>query len=105
MATNAPAVGLSGNNRDPRGHTFGKSVQKFGSAADNAFPFLPHAREVPGDVNEHNQRDPEGVTHPNKARSFFCAGGVEAAAQAQRVVRDHTDCASSQAAKTDNDIR
>ena len=66
-------VCLAGDQGDARNFTFGKGVQQLRAATHHAVPLLTDAGKIPGHVDNHDQRDGEGVTHPHEACGLFCA--------------------------------
>ncbi len=80
-------------------------VQQLGAAAHHAAPLLVDTGQVAGHVDDDDQRDAERVAQPHETCCLLGAFGVQAAAEAQRVVGEHADGAPGQPAETDHDRR
>ena len=100
----AIAVGLAGHQRHPRHDRLGERVQQLGAAAHDAVPLLADAGQVAGDVDEHDQRHAERVAHPHEPGRLLRRRRVQAAAEAQRVVRDDADGPAAEPAERRDDV-
>ena len=98
------AVGLARDDGHAGHHALGEGVQQLGAAAYDAVPLLADAGQVAGHVDEDDERHPERVAHPHEARGLLRRGGVEATAEAQRVVGDDADGATAEAAERRRDV-
>ncbi len=99
------AVDLAGHQGGPRDGGLAEGVQQLGSAAHHAAPLLVDTGQVTGHVDDDHQRDAERVTEPHETRRFLRALGVQAPAQAQRVVGQHPDGAAGEPAEPDHHRR
>ncbi len=98
------AVCLTRDDGDARHHGLGEGVQQLGAASHDAVPLLADAGQVAGNVDDHDQRDAERVTHADEACGLLRRGGVEAPAEPQRVVGDDADRATAEAAEGGDDV-
>ena len=80
-------------------------MQQLGAAAHHAAPLLIHTGQVAGHVDDIHQRNPECVAQSHETRCLLGTFGVQAAAQPQWVVGQHSDGPAGQPAKADNDRR
>ena len=99
------AVGLAGDQGDPGHDRLGERVQQLGAATYDAVPLLADAGQVAGHVDDDDQRHAERVAHPHEAGGLLGGRGVEAAAEAHRVVGDDADGAAAQPAEGRGDVR
>ena len=89
-----------------RGHDgLGERVQQLRAAAHDAVPLLADAGQVAGHVDEHDERHAERVAHPHEPGGLLGRGRVQAAAEPQRVVRDHADRAAAEPAERGHHVR
>ena len=100
-----PAVDLSRHQRHPRHARLAEGVQQLGAASHDAAPLLVHTGQVARHVDDDDQRDAEGVAQPHQTCCLLGTFGVQAAAEAKRVVGQHTDAAAGQPADADHDRR
>ncbi len=99
------AVCLAGDDGDAGHSALGERIEQFRAAPDHTFPFLADAWEVTRHIDQDDQRYSEGVAHPYETGRLFGGRHVEAAATAQRVVRDHADRAATEPAERGDDVR
>ena len=85
------AVDLAGDQRDARNGGLAERVQQLGAAAHHAAPLLVDAGQVAGHVDDDDERNAERVAQPHETRCLLGTLGVQAAAEAQRVVGEHAD--------------
>ena len=97
-----PAVDLSGHQRHPRYRAFAEGVQKFRAAAHHTAPLLVHPGQVARHVDDHHQGDAERVAQSHEPGRLLGALGVQAAAEAQRIVGQHAHGAPGQPAQADH---
>ena len=74
-------------------------VQQLGAAAHHAAPLLVDTGQVAGHVDDDDQRNAERVAQPHETCCLLGAFGVQAAAEAQRVVGEHADGAARTAGR------
>ena len=98
------AVGLPGHQRHPRHHGRRERVQQFRAPPHDAVPLLTDAGQVTGHVDQHHHRHPERVAHPHEPRRLLRRQRVQAAALAQRVVREHADRPAGQPPEPDDHV-
>src|SRR3954454_12306521 len=80
-------------------------MQQLRAAADDTVPLLRDTGEVTRNVDEHDQRQAEGVAHPHEPRSLLGTGRVEAATEGPRVVGDHAYAAATETPERRRDAR
>ena len=79
-------------------------MEELGTAAYDAVPLLAHAREIARHVDEYDEGHGKGIAHAHEARRLLRAGGVQAPAEAQRIVGHHAHGASAESTEGDDDI-
>ncbi len=99
------AVGLARDQRDARHDGLAERVQQLRPASYDTVPLLADAGQVAGHVDQHDERHAERVAHPHEPGAFSALKRVEAAAEAQRVVGDDADRATTEAAQGGDDVR
>ena len=80
-------------------------MQQLGAATHHTAPFLVNAWQVTRHVDDDHQRYAERIAETNETRCLLGTFGVQAAAQAQRIVGQHTDGAAGQSAEADHHRR
>ena len=98
------AVGLAGDQGDPRDDALAERVQQLRAAAYDAVPLLADAGQVARHVDEHDQGYAERVAQAHEAGGLLRRQRVEAAAEPERVVGDHADRAAAEAAERGDDV-
>ena len=73
-------------------------LQQLRSASYDAVPLLADTGEITGHVDEHDQRHAEAVAHAHEAGGLLRRGRVKTSAEAQRIVRNDTDGATTEPA-------
>ena len=85
------AVGLAGDDLDPRHRRLAVGVEQLGPVADDAAVLLVGAGHEPGHVDEGDQRDVEGVAGAHEAGRLLRRVDVEHAGQDRRLVAHDAD--------------
>src|SRR5487761_945928 len=98
------AVGFAGDDGDFGDGGLGVGVEQLGAAADDAGVLLRDAGQEPGDVDEGEDRDVEGVAGADEPGGLLRGVDVEAAGQVQRLVGDHPHGGAGDAAEAGDDV-
>ena len=93
------------DDRDPRHRGSRGRVQQLGSSTYDAVPFLSHAGEIAGYIDQEKQWDPEGVAHTHEAGSLLTGGRVQSATHVQGVVGTDPHRATAEPAEAGQAVR
>ena len=98
------SVGLPGDQSHLWDRGFGIGVEEFCSVADDATPFLHHAREEAGNVFDGQQGEVERVAGANEPSGFDGRIDVQTTGEHLRLVGDDAHGATAKAGEADDDV-
>ena len=71
---------------------------------NNPVVLLVDAREKPGDVDEGDERDVEGITEPDEPSCLFRGADVQGACQRRWLITHDANRVAVESAQADNDV-